>query len=344
MFYKEVYMKEQKNLYLYPVSSRGGFDSGNPYLRNLAKELGKYFRIINLEKPSGLGILPMFRYFRKTDIALFNWIENLPDRKAGSVQVFLLGILLFLYHISGKKIVWIMHNKISHTRKNAGKKRTVFKAMLRNADLIITHSSEGIQYGTQLNPQAGEKIFYLPHPVSPDKIRTHGDKPKYFDFLIWGSMMPYKGVDLFLKFLQREKLTHDYSLFIVGKFNSESYLREVKSLAGDKTTVEDRYPSMDELQDLADRARFVLFTYNNRSVLSSGALMDTLGMGTKIIGPHTGAFADLATEGIILSYQDFREIPGLVRKESGSHTLNHEKTKIFMKEHTWQKTGGKFMR
>jgi glycosyltransferase involved in cell wall biosynthesis len=314
----------KKNIYLYPITSRGGFDSGNPYINDLARELEKSYNVINLNKPSSSGILQMFRCFFKTDIAFFNWIENLPDRKGGSLQVFLLKILIYLYHVTGKKVVWTMHNKISHTKKNYRKKKALFIFMLKHSNLILTHSKEGIAYGTKLYKNAKEKINYLAHPVNSKALKPSKITDKKYDFLIWGTMVPYKGVHNFLEFLNLKGIEDEYSILIIGKFNSDKYFQEVNDLAGNNTKIENRYPSMDELHELTDQSRFVLFTYNNSSVLSSGALMDTLAMGASILGPHTGAFADLSSEGIIHTFKDYSEIPEIVQQDLKNYEVNKE--------------------
>ncbi len=331
----------KKNIYLYPITSRGGFDSGNPYINNLARELEKSYHVINFNKPSASGILQMFRYFFKTDIAFFNWIENLPDRKGAILQVFLLKILIRLYHITGKKVVWTMHNKISHTKKNYRKKKALFIFMLKHSDLILTHSKEGISYGRELYKNAEKKINYLAHPVYDKPWKPAKKTDKKYDFLIWGTMVPYKGVHNFLEFLNQKDLKNKYSMLIIGKFNSAEYFQEVSSLSGINTKIEDRYPSMEELHKLADQSRFVLFTYTNSSVLSSGALMDTLGLDAMIIGPHTGAFADLSEEGIILTYKDYAEIPYIVQQEKNNNRLSLDKLQLFMEKNSWENAGKK---
>ena len=69
------------------------------------------------------------------------------------------------------------------------------------------------------------------------------------------------------------------------------------------------YIEFEELKHLIHNAGLVLFTYQKESVLSSGALMDSIGCSAKVLGPDTGAFRDLAAFDIVATYQSFDEIP-----------------------------------
>jgi hypothetical protein len=100
---------------------------------------------------------------------------------------------------------------------------------------------------------------------------------------------------------------------------------------------------MDELINLVDESQFVLFTYSDSSVLSSGALMDTLTMGAGIIGPDTGAFSDLAEEGIIRVYKDFSDIKE-IHSNPDLSVINSDAKLAFLKANTWEAAGERIKR
>jgi len=329
-----------KRIYIYPITRRGTDDSRNPYISNLTSALQKNFHIINKDSPSNSGIAQCFMFFHKVDIFVFNWIENLPDRKAGKLQVFMLLVLFFLGKLFNKKIIWIMHNKLSHSKTNIKIKRKVFINLLQYSDLILTHSSEGIKFARDLYPgMKASRIKFLHHPVSgqitldTNRVKT----PKKFDVMIWGTMAPYKGVDNFLKFLKDKGISNKFYIHIIGKFSSMKYFNKVRNLVSSTITIENRFAGEGELVELTSNSSHVLFPYDDSSILSSGALMDTLTFTTNIIGPNSGAFADLASEGLIQVFNTYEDIVKILEQPTSEHDIQHkhQAMKHFNSKNNW---------
>jgi beta-1,4-mannosyltransferase len=331
--------QNRKRIYVYPITARGTDISSNPYIQNLILGLEQSYIVVNKNNPSNSGIIQIFKFLPKSDIFLFNWVENLPDKKGGKIQTIIFLLLLLVIKLSGKKIGWIMHNKISHSKVNYGLKTKIFKTLLIYTDFILTHSNEGITYAKSLvNKKLN--INYLPHPISIYKNNSELNISKEYDFIIWGSMIPYKGIHSFLEFLNTSKNKVQYKILIIGKFSSIEYYEQVKSLSDNNITLENRFAKMDELINLVNKSKFVLFTYSNNSVLSSGALMDTIGFNANIIGPNTGAFADLAAEGIISTYQTFSDIENIFTSYDSLIKEQRSREK-FINENNWINFGRK---
>ena len=96
---------------------------------------------------------------------------------------------------------------------------------------------------------------------------------------------------------------------------------------------------MDELTSLIAKSKFVLFTYSDTSVLSSGALMDTLGLNANIIGPNAGAFADLARENIIQVYDNFIDLIRKIETPVQKSEEDLDALGQFIKNNDWQHFG-----
>jgi len=88
---------------VYPITARGKDEASNPYIYNLVNSLEVNFFVINKDDPSSNGIIQLFKYAFKADIFYFNWVENLPARKAGILQTGLLLILLYFLKYQGRK-------------------------------------------------------------------------------------------------------------------------------------------------------------------------------------------------------------------------------------------------
>ncbi|MCB2220108.1 MAG: hypothetical protein KQI35_06905 [Bacteroidetes bacterium] len=332
----------KKNIYIYPLSSRdeklGLF---NPYIDDLIKSLSEKFHFINLNKPSRKGILDIVKYLPKLNYIHFNWIEKLPGNKLGSLQTILLFMLIPVFKMMGIKIIWTMHNKLSHSGQDDKKTMALFQLMLKNANLILTHSTAGIYYGEELLPGVKDKIIYLPHPIKDRRLKNKTEVK--YDVLIWGTISPYKGIDQFLQFLVDENLQEKFRILIVGKASDENYFEKLKKFQNKVIEIRNEFINNDELARMISESKSVLFTYSKASILSSGVLMDSLGFGANIIGPDVGAFTDLSNENIIHTFKSFEDAIKIIEEVSQQPDLKDQsKLDLFLEENSWPAFGQKF--
>jgi glycosyltransferase involved in cell wall biosynthesis len=327
-----------KKIYIYPTSSRDeNLGLYNPYIDDLVKSLDRYFDFVNKDKPSSSGIFDLMKYLGKTDYVFFNWIEKLPENKGGSIQTLFLFSLFPILKLLNIKVIWVMHNKLSHTKEHLFLKKAIFRKMLRKASLILTHSSEGINYGESMVSGSKALIHYFPHPV---KDRRKDNQLEYlYDILIWGTISPYKGIDKFLEFLHANNLENKYKILIVGKYTSENYFGQISKYANQNIQIQNKFIEDDMLRDLIKQSKIILFTYSKSSILSSGVLMDSIGYGANIIGPDVGAFTDLAKEGILNTFKDFSNIVPVINKQldKSDNKSTTDEFDIFLKNNTWEK-------
>ena len=320
-------------VYIYPITARGGDESSNPYISNLTDSLLGSYEVVNQYNPSSNGILQLYNYFFKTDIVYFNWVENLPDRKGGAIQTLLLVKLIFLYKLFGKKVVWTMHNKISHTKSNFWLKSFVFRFLVLFSDLVITHSEEGVKLGKSIVPKC--KICYFPHPVLQSEIQVFQHHEKKYDILIWGVMAPYKGLSKYLKYLKDNKIDK-FRILIAGKFVSDNYYAEVLSYKTENIEVLNQFIEKHELDKYIGQTAITVFTYQDSSVLSSGVLMDTLCRKATIVGPNTGSFKDLAVKNLVFGYTGFDQLTEISEDILAKRRNIHpEDIDVFLNTITW---------
>ena len=332
-----------KRAYLYPITGRDDqLGLYNPYLDDFMGSQDGNIEIVNKNDPSKTGLLNIIKYLFRIDIVFFNWIENIPDRKGGRIQAGFLSAFLFLAPLLGIRVVWTMHNKLSHTKENYRRKKNIFRRMLRKSDLILTHSRAGIAFGEELVPGSGTKIHYLPHPVKDRRLKATSQRS--YDILIWGTIAPYKGIHDFLDYLVRKNLQDRYRIYVVGKITSPAYAEKIMKYTSENIRIENKFIEDDLLQELIARSGLVLFTYSQESILSSGVLMDSLGYGANIIGPAVGAFADLAGEGIISTFRDYHHMIEQIDaqlKSAGSSERELALNK-FLEDNSWPAFAGKF--
>lgn len=321
-------MQSKKTLYLYPFTKATLRQGGNTYIPDVMKYLGRHFRIVN--KQTGLGLLDVLLKLPKCDVIYFNWIEDVADKKLGSLQVGLLALILAFSKMSNKKIVWFIHNNLSHRKKNQWLKKRVVALMKHYADVVLSHSKEAKVEGLK------QSIQVFDHPSDAYKP-LQATTPFAYDLLIWGTVSPYKGVGEFLQFNQRSVALQKYKIMVAGKFASPEYFEAMQKLQTPNVVIENKILSEAELLQFFSESRYVLFTYNATSVLSSAALCKTLSVGKTIIGPKAGAFKELGSKGLIYNYDSFEELECLLDNMEAKETdpAYQHNLQEYINKHSW---------
>jgi len=312
----------------------------NPYTGNFINSLKKNYNFINVTRPSKSGIFDILKYIQKIDYIFLNWIEELTNGRGGVIQSLFFIIIIKILKIKRVIIVWTLHNKLSHSGNYLFIKKILNKILIKNSNFILTHSTEGIEYAKKLAKGKALNIKYLPHPVQQRKSDT---RPKVlYDIIIWGNIMPYKGIDKFLEYLFDNDYQYKYKILIIGKSDSEQYLNILNKFKNNNIIIENRFINESELIEIIRSSRIVLFTYTKTSVLSSGVLMDSLGLGPEVIGPATGAFADLSTQNVIHVYNDFNELITIIDELLNKKSIRNFQVKEFIEENSWENFSRKF--
>lgn len=324
----------KRNYYIYPTLSKKG--SLNPYLTDFSHALSEKANVVNADRDANYPMLDLIKSVRDSDVYIFNWIENLPFRRYGRIQaaIFLLFVFPFL-KLRKARIYWVFHNFSSHEGKSYFSD-AIKKLMLRQSDVIITHSYEAFEY-LRLNTVRSVKTLFVNHPIKKREIPRVAEPNKY-DILIWGSIMPYKGIVEFLQYLKNVECS--FKVKIVGKCKDEDYVRKIDSLTTNEVSFENRIVPFEELGCLVRESRFVLFPYLKQSVSSSGALMDTLSFGGSPIGPARGAFLDMERDGLCYTFDSYNDILDIVEKKS---VISFDRIEKFISENTWGKFAEKLL-
>lgn len=316
---------------IYPIEDPKKSTTNNPYIKYTIESFEKNkIEVINKKKYTKLGIISLFPYFFKADLFYLNWVEDLPERKLGIVQNLFLFSLLLLSKIFKKKVIWIMHNKISHSKKNKLLKIINFYLLTNYSDEIITHSKEGVTFGKSFLKK-NRKINFIHHPMNKNNIKIN---QKTYDILIWGSITKYKGILEFLSNCSSEFL-NNYKICIAGKINDKDLENDINKFSHQNLEIINTFITNDHLNELLSKTKIVLFTYSGFSTLSSGSLMYSLERDCHIIGPNHSAFKDLADINIIQTYNRFSEIDKLI-KENKNFTTNSRK---FINNNSWDNFG-----
>lgn len=322
---------KQKLCYFPPQTSKEGYK--NPYSQNYQECLQPYYDILN-SKPQGIAQrLPLGTYFlfssTKADIYIINWLESVCFLRAGGVQ-FLCAILGILFVIlRKKKIIWMFHNIHPHQGDNF-MSRILQNMLYKYANLIISHSKEAYEYAQK---RAKCKVIYKCHPIKIIKT-TETFKVDSCDVLIWGEILPYKGIVEFLDYINNNH--SQLKIRIVGKCNDKILDTTIKSKCTPLIKYENRRASFSELKCIINNSNYVLFPYIGNCVSSSGALIDSIAMGGNVMGPNRGAFNDLASEKMCIVYNDYAEMLKLLNTPP---QISKVDINIFYKKNSWESFG-----
>lgn len=315
-----------KRIFFFPIQYKS---DANKYTFYFVEALNKKYHIVNKNKKKSL--FNILKSFLRSNIFIFNWTENFAFEKLGKYYKIPIYILSTLYlKIFKKKIIWIFHNKYSHSGYNYLSYFLLkYNACISN--LIITHSKEGVSY-CKKHYHKNSNIIFLPHPIYPDaKLLSYEEK---YDIIIWGKILKYKNILDFLIFWNTTKEAKYKRILICGKCDDIDYDSLIKKQTEINSNIEYRneYISDENLNIYISMSKCILFTYASNSVLSSGALNYSLSFKKKIIGPNKGAFNDLSELGIIYTYKEYREINELLLKD---YINNNEILEQYLTDNSW---------
>jgi beta-1,4-mannosyltransferase len=324
---------------MYPKNDYATLESPNPYVLNLEASLSEKHTIIN-QNPNTKGVIELFIYLFRTDIFFFNWIEDVSLKRYGKLQSILFLLFLFSAKILNKKIIWVLHNKYSHEKSNQRWTKFGFELMIKHSDLILTHSNAGIEFIKEQFPPFFKKVKYIIHPIA-EMLPVVRNAEKKYDLLIWGTIHKYKGVIDFLKFAKDSPGLLNIKIMISGVCPDNEEKKQLDELMTDNIHHINDFQKIEDIAKLANQSRFVLFTYNSDSILSSGSLMDSIRMGAVVIGPDKGAFRDLKSFQFIKTFNTFDEISFIVEKYKSENNLHIMELENFCHQNTWNLFGKK---
>lgn len=326
-------------IYMYPKNDYATLESPNPYVLHMEDSLSEKHTIIN-KYPNTKGVIELFFYLFRTDIFFFNWIEDVAVKRYGKIQAILFPFFLILAKLLRKKIIWVLHNKYSHEKSNKRWTKFGFELMIRNSDLILTHSNAGVEFIKDRFPRHSDKVKYIVHPVE-NMITVDRNAVKKYDILIWGTIHPYKGVIDFLRFAGNSRDYDNIKIMISGICPDYKEHEELIGLLNDQIHHINEFQDIDKVAELACQSRFVLFTYNSESILSSGSLMDSIRMGSVVIGPDKGAFRDLRDCSFIKTFITFDDIAAIVKNTDYDPDACLKDIEDFCQHNTWDLFGEK---
>lgn len=318
-----------KKVFVSPAAQKGKGYS-NPFFVHLKKELSRFYRVLDPDnKGAKSQSLALLVASIKADIFVLSFVETIPFHRFGIIQTYVALLSLEIMKLRKKKVVFILHNPKPHNGENAFTNLLTDK-LFSVSSLVVSHTSNT----AEIARRKGANVLQMNHPVTfPDKgIPSLAEKPVK-DILIWGEILPYKGVSEFLS-LEGVR-SSGFRIDIMGRCKDAALAQTIRQLiaGNDCISWQNRRPDMNEVEQAVGQSRYVLFPYLTGSISGSGLLLDTLLMGGSCIGPDEGAFRELANLGLCRVYNEENELFDILNHD---WVADRQALESFLRDNSWE--------
>lgn len=269
----------------------------NQYIQLLVGELrARGYRIHPLDT-----IFSSRKHFKSINVVHLNWFENVDDSSFFvALRSFMRKLLvLSVIHWSGKRLVWTLHNRVSHEKGLAFFSRTLTRLLVRWSHRIVIHSRQSEEILAAYGAETLKKAVYVPHPhfigvygdVCP--ALPHGNER--LELLFTGMVKPYKNLELLVDvvstFGDRVRLT------IAGKALDDAYQKEISDRAQRARNVVwlPYFVPDGEVAALLAGADVIVLPYDLSSSLNSGTAILAFSYKKTVICPEIGTISDLGS-------------------------------------------------
>ena len=277
----------------------------NKYIAILVNGLEKHgFQVSRLD-----DFLSSKKHFQSIKLLHLNWFENLDDSSASKMwkSYFRKLVVLAAIKLGRKKLVWTMHNRLSHEKKSGKLSQALTQKIVAQADAIVIHSAVSEQILHSQYPGLKARIIHILHPdfvevygpMIPDKVASGNSKLK---LLFVGAVKPYKNIELLIDLAKQ--FSEEIHLTIAGNPNSEAYRSELQALAQGSKNISlqlEFIPDV-ELPGYIHASDLLILPYSLASSLNSGTVILAFSYGRTVICPRIGTIDDLNAGENVLDY------------------------------------------
>lgn len=267
----------------------------NQYVQLLVRELrANGYRIHPLDT-----IFSSWRHFKSIGLVHLNWFEVIDDSSIWTAlrSFFRKLVVLVAIRLSGKPLVWTMHNRAAHDSRLAFFSRFLTRRLVRWSDRIVIHTQQSTELLATYGRDIPQKTVYLPHP---NFIKVYGEvRPaasavdETLHLLFVGMVKPYKNLELLIETVSR--FGTRVHLTLAGKAVDAQYRYKIEAMARDahNVTLLSRFVQDDEMAALLSGADALVLPYDLASSLNSGTVILAFSYQRTVICPEIGTVADL---------------------------------------------------
>ncbi|NJL19686.1 MAG: glycosyltransferase [Leptolyngbyaceae cyanobacterium SM1_3_5] len=309
----------------------------NPYQTLLADALQQQ---VSVYFPTGYRrIFPIFRAIKDCAFPIqalhLHWIN--PYNKGGNWlkrSIYSLKFLtdILITRLSGVKVVWTIHNRLSHEAQFSGLELWTIRQLVKLVDRIIVHHQAARSELAKLYQFNPDKATVVPHghyrtiyEEAIDRAEAKailGLPPTGKIYLNLGMLRPYKGIERLLEvWRDHPEITANHTLLIAGKPLDDAYEQQlVKQVAATKGAVlHPGFVKDNSIPVYFSAADVVILPFEN--ILTSGSLVLAMSYSKPIIAPRLGSIPETIGTADWLLYEADEE-QGLLRAIEKSTEVN----------------------
>lgn len=251
----------------------------------------------------------------------FHWLFGIYDPKStglDSIKTRDFLIKVICARLMGYKIIWTVHNFVSHEPSHLKLETFLRKMMARLAHRVVVHCeyAKGLLHKSWRTPS--HKIIVIPHgsyldyylnEISMKEARSQlGLEARDFIFLFFGMVRNYKGLrQLFSSYAEVQRVNPRAKLVIAGKPFNEAIKADIENFSRDHAVQSHlRFIPDEEVQLFFNAADAVVLPYQN--ILTSGAALLAFSFGKPLIVPGIGCIPELVNKTNGFTYNHDREL------------------------------------
>ena len=269
-------MNSTKLIKIYPGDSQP-----NAFIKNTIKILSriKGYKIEGIPLNHKLLIRQLPHNIRyKSDVTIINWIENNLRNSNCRFSVFggfKLLLLLLLFNLTSKNLIYIRHNLYPH-----GMSRHNGKVSKVIADIAEKLCSLSVVMSGHLT---GADRHYIPHPLyeienEPLISNSEGFPGNESYYVVFGSITRYKKIHQLI-----EKWDFGDKLLVLGSPNDSMYVNELASISSDKNVnIRAEVVSNAVAQEILLRSSGMLIPHSGPDMIVSGSFFYAATLGVPV--------------------------------------------------------------
>jgi len=281
----------------------------NPYQRLLAEALEKTgHEVIPCSPESPFSLVRFVLKNGKPDIIHLHWLHPFLIRKslAGTIIASALFVLeIAILKISGVKIVWTVHNIVSHKKVHSGVETGAHKILLRLYDHVFHLSRASLTIMKEMNLVSGkmmDKHHIVPHgnymncyknEIGKTAARAAlGVGQNALVLLCFGTIKAYKGVETLVEALQ-EIPDQNITLIVAGHPEDKHVEDQILDYCNQDKRIKPflHFIPDDDIQVFMNAADIVVLPYSG--ILNSGVAVLAMSFGKPVIAPNAGSLPEM---------------------------------------------------
>lgn len=266
----------------------------------------------------------LYQLFKRDTILHYHWIQYSGFWSA--LSYFFRLVCIWVYLLSGGKLVWSVHNKLPPDCTNEWLHFKVRKWLAQKADRLVLECESAVKNISDYFSVNPKKFRVWPHPGYPPQLipraaaieainHRYQVQIKMQDriFLMFGHISPYKQIDKVCEFFTDEPI-HKI-LLVVGpvKKGQMQYYKKIRRITRGQGNVIliPQFIKEESVPEFMNAADYLVFNY--REVLASGGVSLAKSYNKTIILPQKGCLTEQGGENLVF-FKTQDELSEIIRK------------------------------